>query len=717
MGVSVADVTAGRDVVTVGGDYVVQGEDGLAPEVARRAYLEQLRGKMGRLQLSGVDPKVAADRKASRLALGAVYTALLTSGGSGEEMLMGEAEVVLGEGRGRGGERGRMLSATEQINRHKYLVLLGDPGSGKSTFVRFVALCMAGACLGDEALGLNLLQRGVVEEDGEERQLLWEHGALLPVVVVLRQLAANGLPSVGERATANDLWLFIVGQLEGMSLGSYGKVLQSRWLEEGGLLLLDGLDEVPAAEQRRVQIKEMVSDFTTLYPRVRIVVTSRTYAYQRQDWRLPDFEETVLAPFSEGQIKQFIESWYAHIGPLREMSVADAQGRAARLKEVALGNRRLRVLAERPLLLTLMASLHAWHGGSLPEKREALYAEAVALLLDVWESPKVLYGAGGEVVSRQRSLGELLKVGRERVQSLLAELAYQVHGAQVDLTDTADIGVGDLVAGLMQLDENRDEEMVNPALLVEYLEHRAGLLLPRGNGVYTFPHRTFQEYLAACHLADYGYPEEVARLARQEPNRWREVALLAGAKAFSGGAFAIWPLVNELCFERPEAAEDREAAAWGAQLAGQALVELVDLNRVSQRNERTVALVKEWLLTIMRGKTLPAVERGLAATNLGKLGELREEVMKVDGMMFGWVPAGAFLMGDGEEWHEVAIAYGYGLGRYPVTQAQFGLFVSEGGYEDERWWAEGKRAEVWQEGRCLGRRGPYDYGERFRGVN
>ena len=564
------------------------------PTALREAYLRRTIECTSELSLTGIDPKSASESKA-QLSLSSIYTALLT--------LTPESHQRLNRGE-KLGEETRRLSALEQLNRHRRLVLLGDPGSGKSTFVNFVALCMAGESLGHDDVNLALLTTPLPQEEKKQDEeevpqpQPWDHGSLLPVRVILRDFAARGLPEVGERATAKHLWDFIAKELETASLGSYAKPLEKEFHKQGGLLLLDGLDEVPAANQRRTQIKEAVEDFAATFSKCRILVTSRTYAYQRQDWRLNGFKETVLAPFNRGQIRQFVERWYEHIGILRDMGADEAQGQAELLKIAISNSDRLQGLAERPLLLTLMASLHSWRGGSLPEKREELYNDTVDLLLDWWESPKVVREAGGEVIVRQPSLAEWLKVDRDKVRNLLNRLAYEAHAVQVDLVGTADVPEGDLVSGLMQLSKNPD---ANPKRLVEYLSFRAGLLVPRGVGVYTFPHRTFQEYLAACHLTDQEYPELIAELACEDPNRWREVALLAGAKAARGTSSAIWLLAEELCVHAcSDVEEPGNKRVWGAHLAGQALVETADLEEISERNQDKANRIRDWLVTILR---------------------------------------------------------------------------------------------------------------------
>ena len=150
-----------------------------------------------------------------------------------------------------------------------------------------------------------------------------------------------------------------------------------RWLQTGGLLLLDGLDEVPEADRRRAQVKAAVEQFAAVFPKVRALVTSRTYAYQHQDWKLKGFSEADLAAFDRaGQIHQLVERWYAYVGQGRGSRRTTHRG-ARCCSTRPSGGTPASTSATRPLLLTLMAALHAWRGGRLPEQREDLYAEAV----------------------------------------------------------------------------------------------------------------------------------------------------------------------------------------------------------------------------------------------------------------------------------------------------------------------------------------------------
>lgn len=398
-------------------------------------------------------------------------------------------------------------------------------------------------------------------------------------------------------------------------------------------------------------------------------MTGRTYAYQHQDWRLSDFETMVLAPFNPEQIESFIDHWYSYIAVVRDLK--DWSARAQDLKDAIRGNARLAELAERPLLLTLMASLHSWRNGSLPENREELYNDAVDLLLDRWEQPKRVNG------ERLPGLAELLNTDKARLRQKLNELAFQAHSTQTELAGTADVDERSLVFALLGLSR---EKQLNPIELVDYLSQRAGLLLPHGVGVYTFPHRTFQEYLAACYLTDHDYPDRLGVLVSKEFERWREVVLLAGAKATrSMGASAVWTLAETLCTTEPDTSPSA-TDLWNAYLAGQVLAETARLDHVSKRDQPKLERVKRWLVRALGDPALPAIERARAGDALARLGEPRSEVVTVEGMQFCFVPAGDFMMGDGNSLHRNgALDYGYWMARHPVSVAQWRQFVESTG--------------------------------------
>ena len=661
----------------------------------QRGYFARLLLQMDRLPLTAGD---AAD---SAIRLSAVYTALLTDyarprapGSRGDSDALPHALDVMRD------DKPRAVSALEALNAERCLVLLGEPGSGKSTFVNIVTMAMVGELLGGQATNLAQLTAPVPQDSGPGRDKpprpqRWDHGPLWPVPLVLRDLALHLAQAVppGQQPDAQLVWQFIAQQLAQAGLADFAPLLRQHLLTVGGLILLDGLDEVPDAQHQRLPIKQAIQGFADTFSRCRFLVTSRTYAYQRQDWKLSGFAQARLLPFTQPQINGFISAWYDHMVELLCLTEADAQRRAEALRQDVARNPRIRELAERPLLLTLMAQLQTKGGGALPQKREALYDQAVNMLLHVWERMKPRTGPDGQPVV-EPSLAEWLNASHDNIRKQLNRLAFEAHRDQVPASADERVPSGAApipkAALLLALSRASDGFLDTKLLrLEEYLRDRAGILAEHGVGVYQFPHRSFQEYLAACHLTDDEFPDQLAALARQAPERWREVVLLAGAKAARGSASNPWLLAQALCDAPPPvdpASVADTADAWGALLAGQVLADCSDRRAsLPARLQRQLAQVQAWQLALMRQSLLPAAERALAGRNLAALGDSRPEVSSLAGMQFCWVPAGPFTMGDERSQQSkkpgtpVVLGQPYALGRYPVTVAQWRDYLQASG--------------------------------------
>ena len=127
--------------------------------------------------------------------------------------------------------------------------------------------------------------------------------------VVLRDFVARGL--VGKQNAAADkrdaLWQFIISELP-ETVRDFSRQLRTELLNVGGLLLLDGLDEVPEAEtaERRDQVKALVGLLRGQFPQCRVLVTSRPYAYAG-DWQLDGFGQVTTAAIrARGRVRRYM---------------------------------------------------------------------------------------------------------------------------------------------------------------------------------------------------------------------------------------------------------------------------------------------------------------------------------------------------------------------------------------------------------------------------
>ncbi|HET7230175.1 MAG TPA: SUMF1/EgtB/PvdO family nonheme iron enzyme [Longimicrobium sp.] len=568
------------------------------------------------------------------------------------------------------------VQAVQALAEVPRLVVVGEPGGGKSVLSCHVAAVLARRRCGETGVFLPGWKEG---------------GTPLPVIILLRELAAWLAGRAGAATPAAGwVWEYLEHLLESWGCADALPTVRDAIRAGDAAVFMDGLDEVPETAEcpRRTQVARAIQAFAAPLAGTRLVVTCRTHAYEPRDpWRLPEtgFPSVELDRFNLGHIREFVRRWYQAEGAREGWADEESARRAELLFDQIEPAPHLRALAESPLLLTLMARIHR-HDHALPDDRAQLYDRSIDLLLAEWENRKEdgWEDAKPGVVAR-------LRVPTAELRTALAELAYGAHqaAARAGGGEPGVVAIGKLalLERLRSLagDLNRAEEFIG------YIAARAGLLVPRDDGTYAFPHRTFQEFLAATHLLRHdGFADTLVKLVQGDFTWWREVFSLAAALLATrlDGLAALADAVLAEADDAPPAEALVHAAAPVAlaMAAGPFLGQAHEI----KRHARLAARMRSFLGAAMDDASrLPAAVRAAAAFARGRIGDPRNEVRSVEAMAFRHVPAGPFWMGspagDPDTYeeevpvHQVNVAYDFWIGRFPVTVAQLRAFTEATG--------------------------------------
>ncbi|MGA6164118.1 NACHT domain-containing protein [Amycolatopsis magusensis] len=417
----------------------------------RQTYLRALAKSLDRLELLGLP----ADEQ-PRLPLTVAYLSLRVSTPVGhqhdplEEPWRGEMPVEWAVGR-----TGRTL-------------LRGEAGSGKTTLLHWLAVTASRGEFGGELRGWN---------------------GLVPFVVRLRTFAGGDLPAPEE---------FVAHGVRAIS-GLMPPGWVHRVLHTGAILLVDGVDEVPAA--RRREVKAWLRQLLDAFPEVKVVVTARPAAADQGWLSEEDFTAVVLDPMGPTNVRAFLQRWH------------DAAESAGVRADVATAHRRLiaqlerphlRELAASPLLCAMLCALNLAHRASLPTSRMDLYAKALAMLLHLRDA--------------ERGISALLADAEKRV--LLRDLAWRLT-----LANRVELARDDALRHLTAKLPAMPNVTADPEALLTHLLERSGVLREPVPGRVDFVHRTFQEYLAADEAVQQHHVPTL--LAHAHLDTWRETVVMA----------------------------------------------------------------------------------------------------------------------------------------------------------------------------------------------
>ena len=250
----------GLTVITGDGNRINISPEDIPVDTLLNAYYRSLAAECSRLPLGVIDVEFVRKSSKGDVPLPDVYVDLDVTTPPKPDEGEDRHDWALRLEKGDGDNRIALLEAITHENNQR-AVLLGEAGSGKTTFVNYLTYLLA----------------------NESETLPESLQGLLPVRLILRQVVAQQTAANEANGGARLLWNAlesdIARRLGDLAAAILVSVLQQRLMEEGGFVFLDGLDEVPAAGERRQTLLDAVQDLAGQLPQAHILVTARPYAY------------------------------------------------------------------------------------------------------------------------------------------------------------------------------------------------------------------------------------------------------------------------------------------------------------------------------------------------------------------------------------------------------------------------------------------------------